>query len=248
MKKIIITNRDKQGLSALLHEPTNQTNSIIILTHSFKGDKDYQPIMGDFSRHICSEGFAVLRFDCWGSGESDGEFINSSIETQVNDLKDVIQYVKTLGYVNICLIGLSLGTTDSIMAYDESIKCIVMWSPVFQHQHLHDDYKDEVLKNGYIIRKRNLTGGEVKCGKKMWQSFADVKPYLRLKELQCPVLAIIGSNDDHITETKAKEFMYMIPAQNELIVIDGGDHDFLINEAKKKAMEHTTDFIKEHLT
>ncbi len=247
MKKIEITNSRKQSLSALLHEPTNQTNKLIIITHSFKGDKDYQPIMGDFSHHICEEGYAVLRFDCWGSGESDGEFINSSITTQIEDLKDVIQYAKTLGYTNICLIGLSLGTTDLIMAYDESIKCIVMWSPVFQHDHLYEDYKTEVLKNGYIIRQRKLTGEKVKCGKQMWQDFKDVKPYKRLHEIRCPVLAIIGSTDDHISKEKAQEYMNVIPAKHELIVIDGGDHDFLIDDAKKKAMEHSDTFIKEYL-
>jgi esterase/lipase len=247
MEKIIITNSRDQKLSAFLHKPTNQINKIIIITHSFKGDKDYQPIIGDFSRHICDEGYAVLRFDCWGSGESDGEFIDSSITTQIEDLKDVIQYAKQLGYTDICLIGLSLGTTDSIMAYDKSIKCMVLWSPVFQHEHLYEDYKEEILKNGYIIRQRDLTGEEVKCGKQMWQDFKDVKPYQRLNKIQCPVLAIIGSTDDHIAKEKAQEFMDMIPAEHELKVIEGGDHDFLIEEAKKKAIQHTSDFIKKYL-
>ena len=133
------------------------------------------------------------------------------------------------------------------MAYDNSIKCMVLWSPVFQHEHLYESYKDEILQNGFIIRKRNLTGEEVKCGKAMWQDFKDVKPYKKLSEINCPVLAIIGSDDGHITEEKAQEFMTMIPSENKLEVIQGGDHDFLIEEAKKKAIKLSTDFIKANL-
>lgn len=247
MEKFMILNRRNQKLSALFHEPANQTNKIIIFTHSFKGDKNYQPIIREFCEHICNEGYAVIRFDCWGSGESDGKFEDSSITTQIEDLQDIIKYVKTQGYSEICLVGLSLGTTDSIMAYDNSIKCMVLWSPLFQHEHFYESYKDKILQNGFIIIKRILTGEEVKCGKAMWQDLKDVKPYKRLSEIDCPVLAIIGSDDGNITEEKAQEFMKMIPSENKLEVIQGGDHDFLIEEAKKKAIELSTDFIKAHL-
>ena len=247
MKKIIILNRRNKKLSALFHKPADQAKKIIIFTHSFKGDKDYQPIIREFSEHIYNEGYAVIRFDCWGSGESDGKFEDSSITTQIEDLEDIIKYVKSQGYNEICLIGLSLGTTDSIMAYDDSIKCMVLWSPIFQHEQLYESYKDEILQKGFIIRKRNLTGEEVKCGKAMWQDFKDIKPYKKLHEINCPVLAIIGSEDRHITKEKAQEFMKMIPFENKLEVIQGGDHDFLIEEAKRKAIKLTTDFIKAHL-
>jgi len=247
MEKIDIQNRKNKRLSALFHEPTSQTNKIVIITHSFKGDKDYQPIMREFSERICNDGYAVIRFDCWGSGESDGEFENSSITTQIEDLEDVIKYSRSIGYSEICLIGLSLGTTDSIMAYDSSIKCMVLWSPVFEHGHLYEDYKDEILKNGFIMRERLLTGEKVKCGKAMWQEFKDVRPYERLSEIKCPVLAIIGSEDSHISEDKAKRFMAMIPAEIKLEVIQGGDHDFLVEEAKEKAIQFSANFIRHNL-
>lgn len=41
--------------------------------------------------------------------------------------------------------------------------------------------------------------------------------------------------------------MNMIPSENKLEVIQGGDHDFLVKEAKKKAIELTTNFIKAYL-
>ncbi|MCK5629022.1 MAG: hypothetical protein KAI26_00270, partial [Nanoarchaeota archaeon] len=66
MKKITVLNRRNQELSAIFHKPANQTNKIIIFTHSFKSDKDTDYSAVDFARYICSEGYSFIRFDCWG--------------------------------------------------------------------------------------------------------------------------------------------------------------------------------------
>ena len=247
MKKITVLNRRNQELSAIFHKPANQTNKIIIFTHSFKSDKDTDYSAVDFARYICNEGYSFIRFDCWGSGESDGKFEDSSITTQIEDLQDIIKYVKSQGYSEICLMGLSLGTTDSIMAYDESIRCMILWSPIFNHSSSYERFKDEILEKGFVIEKNGITGQEFKIGKKMWQDFKDINPALKLPKIKCPVLAIIGTEDHRISEEKAQGVMKLILSDNKLEIIQGGDHDFLIEEAKKKAIQLSTDFIKAHL-
>jgi len=248
MKNITIKNRKNQKLAVILHEPEKQTKKIIIIAHSFKGDKDYQPIMGEFSRFICGQGYSVIRFDCWGSGESDGKFEDSSIKTQINDLEDVIEYVKSLGYTDICLAGLSLGTTLSVMAYSQDIKCLLLWSPSFDHEGLYEKYKEDILRQGFVMRKRKLTGEEVKCGQAMWQDFKDIKAYKRLSLIHCPVLAIVGSDDlAEIGESTMRKYMDMIPADHKLEIISGGDHDFLLEFAREKAIALSSEFIKRYL-
>ena len=247
MKKIEITNLKGQKLSAVLHEPANQTNKILIFSHSFKSDKDTDYTAVDFAKLICDEGYAFLRYDYWGYGKNDGDFVNSNITTHIDDLKSVIEYTKSLGYENICLIGLSLGTTVSIMAYDKSIKCLLLWSPIFYHAKRYEKYKDELEKNGYVTEISSSNRKTYKLTKNMLLDFKNINPVLRLKEINCPVLAILGSDDDHITMEKAQENMDTIPGEHELIVIDGGDHDFLIDEVKKKVIEHSRDFIRKYL-
>ncbi len=247
MKKIIITNKRNQGLSAVLHESVNQTDKILIFTHSFKSDKDTDYVAVDFAKTVCAEGYAFLRFDFWGSGESDGDFEESSVNTQIDDLKDVIEYIKTQGYSNICLVGLSLGTTISIMAYDDAIRCMILWSPSFHLISRHERYRDEINEKGYVIEENGLTGKEFKIGKMMWQDFKDVNPVLSLNKIKCPVLTIVGSEDDSIELDKTRKYLDMILAEQELVVIDGGGHDFLIEEAKKELLQISSNFIKKYL-
>jgi uncharacterized protein len=247
MDKINILNRKNHNLSAFLHTPEKETNKIIIIAHSFKAHKDCQPILREFSETISKEDYAVIRFDFWGTGESDGAFEDSSFTTQIEDLQDVIEYVKSKGYNDICLIGMSQGSTDSIMAYDNSIKCMVFWSPVFKADALYEAYKEDVLRDGYIIRKKVLSDEDIKVGKVMWQELKDIQPVKRLHEIECPVLAIIGDNDKHISEENAKKFMAMIPSENRLEVMAGGDHDFTVEDAKIKAIQLSVDFVKKYL-
>jgi len=246
-EKITIKNRGGYNLSAILHIPENKTDKIVIITHSFKGDKNVQPILRDFSRRAEKEGYAVLRFDCYGSGESEGKFEDSSISTQVNDLKDIISFVKSKNYKNICLIGLSLGTKISILAYDKSIKCLILWSPSFELKSTYNRYKEEIIKQGYATLTNRITGKKSKLGKKMWKEFGAAKPLEKLEEIDNPVLAILGTEDKFITPEKAEEYMALIPGKHKLEVIIGGDHDYLVKEAEEKAISLSIDFIKKNL-
>ncbi len=246
-KKIFVLNRKGKKLSVIIHTPSRKTSKIIILMHSFKGDKDYQPIMRNFSRKAEIEGYAVIRFDSFGSGESEGSFEESSITTQVQDLKYIIKFAKSNKYKDICLVGLSLGATISVLAYDKTIKCLVLWSPVFDHSHLYENYKNEMIKHGFIIRERNLTGEKVKVGRKMWKEFKSTNQVKKLRKIKTPTLAIIGTKDVRITPGKARKFMKMIPAKRKLEIIKGGDHDFLVKKAEERAISLSLDWIRKYL-
>ena len=258
IQKIHISNRNHQNLAALLHTPKIPTDKIVIFSHGFKADKNYQPFVEKLASQLCDAGYTVLRFDYWGSGESDGKFEDSNIRMQIEDLKDVIKYAQSQGFSHICLNGHSLGSTNAIMAYDESIECLLFWSPIFQHLHLYENYKEEVLKNGYVIRSRKIAGETIKqgkgyedeiikCGKAFWQDFKDIQPADRLHVIQCPVLAIIGSNDSSISEETALSYLHKIPASTTLEVMPEGDHDFLLKSAEQKAIQLSVEFIKMYL-
>jgi len=246
-EKITILNRRGKKLSAILHVPEEETNKIVIMIHSFKGDKDYQPIMGDCARRLCSEGYVVIRFDCYGSGESEGTFEEATITSEVEDLGDVIKFARDKGYTDIALIGLSLGTSIAILGHDEGIKALVLWSPPFTHKILYERYRKEMETKGFVISKRRLTGEEVKVGKKMWEEFGAIELDDKIKSIRCPTLVIWGTKDHLIKLETVRRYFEMLPCVKELYIIEGGDHDFLIKEAEEKAISKTLEWIKKYL-
>jgi dipeptidyl aminopeptidase/acylaminoacyl peptidase len=97
------------------------------------------------------------------------------------------------------------------------------------------------------MEENGITGKKFKIGKMMWQDFKDVNPILSLNKIKCPVLTIVGSEDDSIELDKTRKYLDMILAEQELVVIDGGGHDFLIEEAKKELLQISSNFIKKYL-
>lgn len=247
MEKITVLNREKQKLSVVINRQKKKTNRIIIFAHSFKSDKDTDYIATSFDKHIYNEGYSFLRFDFWWSWESEWNFEESRIKTQIRDLEDIIEYVKTNGYTDICLAGLSLWTTSSLMAYNDSIKCMILWSPCFHLISRYEIYENEMKKNNCVIEKNQRTGKCYKIWKKMLKDFKRINPILIFPKIKCPILIVIWDEDKNISEKEVKRFMKMLRPENKLEVIKNWDHDFLNKKAKKEVISVSSGFIKKYL-
>lgn len=243
-KSIIIKNRNGKKLSAVLHIPKKPTNKIIIISHSFKADKDYDRIGVNFARKICSEGYAALRFDCYGSGESEGNFEDSDLISQKEDLEDVIDFVGSK-YNQIALAGLSQGAAMSILSYTPKIKCLVFWSPALDTKGLYNRYRSDFEKQGFTISARIRTSEKIKIGKKMWESLGRIKVFEKIPRIKAPTLIICGSEDQFHLEL-AKKYIDNFGGESKLIVVEGADHDFLDLNKEGKAISVSIDFVKKH--
>ncbi len=130
LKKVEFKNKKGQTLVGILHEPNEKTDRVIIIAHTFTGDKDYQPIIEAASEFLSMNKFAVLRFDFAGAGDSEGDYKDATIASEAGDLKSAIDFVESLGYKKIGIIGFSMGATVSIVAYNPKIRTLVLWSPL----------------------------------------------------------------------------------------------------------------------
>lgn len=244
-EKIKIFNRNGQKLAAILHTPEKETDKIIIISHSFKADKEYDTIGANFSQKVCEQGYAVLRFDCYGSGDSDGEFKDSSLYSQVDDLKDVIKFVEGKDYNQICLAGLSQGAAMSILACSNNIKSLILWSPALDLRILHEMYREKVEEDGFIIRKRTRDGMEIKVGKKMWESHGEIKVFEHIKNIKCPTLIVCGSEDKRYIKF-VHEHLDKFSCEKKLEIIENADHDFLDLTKENQAVNLSISWLKQY--
>ena len=75
-KQVEITNRDGHILRGIVNIPEDGTRfPAIVNVHGFTGNKSgYKSIYTHTARFLAEHGFASVRFDLYGNGESDGEF------------------------------------------------------------------------------------------------------------------------------------------------------------------------------
>lgn len=77
---------DGYRLFGMMHVPRGEPRGGILLCHGFTGHHiESQRLFVQAARHMQAAGFAVLRFDYRGSGDSDGEFREGTPATHVDD-------------------------------------------------------------------------------------------------------------------------------------------------------------------
>ena len=104
--------RDGLVLRGRLEAPAcvpEQKVPLVIFLHGARGNSRC-----DLYDNIClgmaSRGYAMLRFDFDGHGESDGAFNDSTVLTELDDLDAIVEYARSLPWVSgVCMIGHSQG-------------------------------------------------------------------------------------------------------------------------------------------
>jgi exosortase A-associated hydrolase 2 len=103
-------------------------------------------VLVNFARNLAAMGYPVLRFDYMGSGDSEGDFGESSLETMFADANCAISTLRqkagSIKAVN--LLGLRLGATVAALVEERTpgIGKLVLWDPVIDGS----DYMREMLR------------------------------------------------------------------------------------------------------
>jgi alpha/beta superfamily hydrolase len=87
MEKVNFKNPEGLNLVGNLHIPEKNTNSLILMIHGFTSNKD-RPRFVKAAEVFSKNGFAALRFDCSGCGESDDSFVTYLKARKMGDIYD----------------------------------------------------------------------------------------------------------------------------------------------------------------
>lgn len=253
MEKVTFQNSEGLKLIGILHIPKDKTTSAIIISPGFTANKNRQRFIA-LSEALSNEGFAVLRFDFGGCGESEDREI--TLKHQVNDLKSAIKYLKDKGYENIGLLGASLGGLISVLCYDEQIKSIVLWAPVtkaktpllIQKQELEQELTDksyvmELSDKGYVIYQKE--GREFKIPQEYFNERQAVNQEEILSGIGCPVLIIHGNKDDIIPLEEARSAAQFLNKESRLEIIEEGDH--ILGAKMDEVIPLSVDWFKKYV-
>ncbi|MHA1474968.1 MAG: alpha/beta hydrolase family protein [Promethearchaeota archaeon] len=234
VQKIINIPRSTNGKLNSIHfetgEPFEKT-PVVILAHGFSGD---QTEWGRFTKtalEFNKAGFDVVTFDFSGSGKNPREPI--TLSKQVQDLKDVHNWVKSKGYVKINVLGLSFGGITTLGANLPELKSTIFWAPAF--------YFKRAIKKFHVIMA--YLGSKFSNKSRLMPS-ANNEPiminYDFLKEgrnldvesalanYSTPSIIIQGDKDESMPyDWNFEAFHYMPQDENHKFVkIEGAGHNF----------------------
>lgn len=233
-------------LSAILHRPdTDAPAPGIVMCHGWTGHK-IEPgrVFVKAARRLADAGFVVLRFDCRGSGDSEGDFEDMTISGEVRDAVRALEVLRDTRGVDperIGVLGFSLGGCVAALAARAfgNIKTACLWAPVSNPAVQFKRIADE-MKGDYLDLGQNIQG---RC-------FVDDLPNHHPADFVAgwdrPVLVIRGTADEAVTEESARAYLTG-PGRREFIPIEGADHVWSRSDWQARLIDATTRWFRETL-
>jgi uncharacterized protein len=152
-------------LFGFLHLPTGHINGRIVFCHALAEEKLWSHrVYVNFARTAATAGFAVLRFDMRGEGDSSREFEDCTIESRVEDVcmasRELRQRVPH--DTPMTLVGHRLGGSIALqaLARDPQLASqVVVWDPVldgdeYLGQLLRSNLTTQMATEGKVVRNR----------------------------------------------------------------------------------------------
>lgn len=240
-------------IAGMFHMPERTPAPGIIFCHGFTGTRiESHRLFVHAARYFCGRGFAVLRFDFRGSGESEGLFQNMTVTREIADLKTAVglaQRRKEILKGKIGVNGLSLGGAVAILtaAMDSRIKVVPLWSTPSDlkglgqsvlkssRKSLEQRYVDEaggyrVGRNFLIdLRKHNIL-----------KAFSKISPR--------PIFIIHGTQDQVVPLWHAEKLYEAAGEPKEKFFVKGSDHTYNRWDWQWTVIRHTAKWFEKNLS
>lgn len=236
-----------QTIRATLTKPEAEgTYPVVIIFHGFSGQRHEMPVVGTdealfqrTARVLAEQGYASLRIDFLGSGESDGEWADTTFSGQIADALAAVDYVCALDGIDpnrVAVLGLSQGglVAASTAGRDQRIASAVLWSAVANPPATYSDLL------GADAVTAGLTGGgdDLVTASLPWGATTTLKgsffrelyvvdPVAEITAFKGPLLVIVGLTDIIVSPQPQSGEIYLAyhPGDEALVQLDA-DHMF----------------------
>lgn len=226
-------------LAGLLEMPNEKPRAYVLFAHCFTCGKDIAAA-SRISRFLVQRGFAVLRFDFTGLGNSDGDFANTNFSSNTADLLAAVDYLRKHHQAPELLIGHSLGGA-AILAMAPLVaeaKAVVTIAAPFEASHVVKNFHaslDEIETTGYA--DVSLGGRQFTIKK---QFIDDIKNQStdHLKNLNKALLIMHSPLDQTVNVSEAERIYMAARHPKSFVSLDKADH-LLSNVADSEYVAET---------
>jgi uncharacterized protein len=217
----------------------------VLMLHGFLSTRQELPVNNTketmFSRTariLAEQGFASLRIDFRGSGESEGKWEDTTFSSQMTDARAAIAFLNKQANVDtkkIAVLGMSQGglVAASIAATERSIRSLVLWSPVSSPAQTFSDMFGSanitkgLASNGQAINIKLPWGAETQLKTGFFEDLFKINPIAEIAIYSRPLLVVVGKKDTTVTPQPLSGQLYLNYHRGEekLVVLDA-DHVF----------------------
>ncbi len=222
------------------------SDKMIIFCHGFTGNKcENKRLFVEAARDFQTQRYNVLRFDFFGSGDSDGEFKQSRLSHNIANLRDAIAWAVEAGMAHIAVLGISLGAATAILAVnDQPIEALVSWSAVPDMRKLLESHVGVDMNKPPRQAVFEYDGWQIEA-----EFGADALQYdvmSAIAELTLPKFIVQGTADAPVFVDGFHAFRDVVTPPADFMEIPEAGHTFQTPRHRHQVIRQTAIWLKRH--
>jgi len=244
-------------MQANLHVPPSlgegKRCAAVALLHGLSGDRnEAYGLFVKTAAELALKDMIVIRFDSRGAGETGGSTLEITIETLLEDLHAVVEYLRQHPQVDsgrLGLLGLSMGGLVSacLTGQRDDIAALCLWEApldlMFTMTRLLGPHTvKSVHTKGYV------QAGTIQLGPGFFDTLEGLDAAELVRDYDRPVLIVHGTADNVVPLETANQWRRSFTkTEAEVFLVEGGDHAFTRDSWSWPAITRTTDWFSEKL-
>lgn len=217
--------------------PDIKINKLLIMLHGFRGSS-LGPARQfvDFERILLKNNIAVFRFDQPNSGNSEGDFLQSSYKEWIKTTIYFVDKFLREGY-DVSILGQSMGATAAVIAsahesLRDKIRSLLLWVP---------DPKSDVIVNAGTVYEE---GGQAYYGS-FWQEAKTGNFFDCLNQFNNPIHLVYGEDDRYIHKELREKVIEKIREKGQTYLqLSGEDHSPWCYKSAQIVFDKELTFLK----
>ncbi|MDX1661352.1 MAG: alpha/beta fold hydrolase, partial [Gemmatimonadota bacterium] len=213
-------------LAGRIERPAGEPVAWALFAHCFTCSKDLKSARAMTSA-LAERGFAVLRFDFTGIGESEGDFAESDFSSNVEDLVAAARWLGEEHEAPGLLVGHSLGGAAVVVAAGriESTAAVVTVAAPSETENL----REKLLAKAPELEETDqaeveLGGRTFRIERRLLEDLAEERVREAASSLERPLLIFHSPDDETVDFENAERLREAAGRSASLVSLDGADH------------------------
>jgi len=248
-KTLLIKNEGREIPCVLTLPSTEGEVPLIVMTHGFAGNKDEGGGFVKISKTLANAGFATLRMDFAGCGESTSDFIDFNLDNNKSDVKACLKYVleeENIDQQRIGIFGYSMGGALAVLLSEEEsspYKAMVLLAPGTPTNEERVTETEQMIKEAQETGYTSIDwfGNKINVGIDYYKGLLNAFDAFRNYDNTCDAIVIYGDEDKIVFPEYSKAFADQMGVES--VLINGADHGYGFYSEQPEVTEKLLDTV-----